>query len=198
MCHITQGPGLQPRDNPITWSSLNSRGGQPWSGTKTRLRFLPSVELESRKAAVDYHTLLPFLQEIGPSSPTVDTGLCEKPTDETRGSDGEPSLAAEVHPIQPCNGGSSPPAETPPSSSSDEPKSATDRITDGKEIERLVEDKAEGSDCPETQPTVKQSTRKRKRPDQGNMFSKRQKTALFSPMEIELQCLVRMFGALSS
>ncbi|XP_061196597.1 uncharacterized protein LOC133204871 [Saccostrea echinata] len=155
-----------------------------------------------------YHTLVPLFQEVVGSS-TGQTELSEGRTDVTSGS----SAGDDV---PPSDGESSPAAETRPIPPSDEQKAVTDRVTDSKlsGTERLEDEEAEGDSsidtsglplvsptpsCTETQQTgvEDQSTRKRKRPDQPFVPSKRLKTALFSPMEMEIQCLVQMFGTMS-
>ncbi|XP_062592728.1 uncharacterized protein LOC134254197 [Saccostrea cucullata] len=161
-------------------------------------RSKPSLEPEAKTAVA----------EADPPSPSFETGLGEVHTEVTTGASlGEDvpprhsSLADESHPAPPSDVGSTSRVEIPLNSSSDEPRAATDRKTDGKlpETERLVEDKAGGDGCTETKPTgaKERPTCKRKRPDQPFVPSKRQKTALLSPMEIEIQCLERMFAALS-
>ncbi|XP_062588611.1 uncharacterized protein LOC134250281 [Saccostrea cucullata] len=155
------------------------------------------------------------VNEADPPSPIVETGLGEVQTVVTTGASlGEDvpprhsSSTDESHPNPPSTGGSTPTsndgstphAEIPLNSPVDEPRAATDKVTDGKlpETESLVEDKTGGDGCTETQLTraKERPTRKRKRPEQPFMTSKRQKTALFSPMEIELQSLEQMFAAL--
>ncbi|XP_062582563.1 serine/arginine repetitive matrix protein 1-like [Saccostrea cucullata] len=110
------------------------------------------------------------------------------------------------------DGAPSPPAasDVPPLPPSDELKTITVRLTDGIQSEDQTDGDSRGgasqktSDlrspspcCTEKKQTgvENQSTRKRKRPSGTCVPSKRQKTALFSPMEIEMQSLEQMFAA---
>ncbi|XP_062593043.1 uncharacterized protein LOC134254535, partial [Saccostrea cucullata] len=102
-------------------------------------------------------------------------------------------------------------SDVPPLPPSDKLKTISDRQTDVKQSEDQTAGDSPGgtsqtSDlrspppgCTEKQQTgvENQSTRKRKRSSGPCDPSKRQKTALFSPFEVEMQCLEQMFSTLT-
>ncbi|XP_062578968.1 mucin-2-like isoform X2 [Saccostrea cucullata] len=169
-------------------------------------------------------TLGPSSQETG-SSPTTGTAG-SSPTTGTAGSssapdvppdDGEPTppAASDVPPLPPSDkiktttdrmtNGRQSEDQTEgdsPGGTSQTHKSKVEDQTEGDSpggASQISDLRSPSSCCTEKQQTgvENKSTRKRKRPSSPCEPSKRQKTALFSLMETEMECLMQMFASLS-